>query len=156
MAPELRRNGTSNSGYIKWPTELLNTKEGGSWVYLVVASHEMFDKDKFVNCCYNGATLNRGLIVDPSHRDDDQGPTRIEKRFFPNCRAVLGCDDPNAHQSVDLLAAICLGTSGGTWYHADRPWSCSYDDLDQNGKALYDSVKQLYNREPTLLTYIDT
>lgn len=163
-----RRDGTANTGYIDWPTHLTNSGEGGSFVYLVVIEHE-FDNDEFVQCISQGAYLFDCDLVDPDTTAHEWDPAvqgqkfTLERKLFPNSfDSALPSTDTNKWLSVPFLAAVCLGTSGGSWYVASeterfvRTWHCEYNDLTEKGKLLFDSLKDLYNRDPMLLTFIDT
>ena len=163
----------ANSGCINWPTHLRDSGEGGMWVHaLVLAGKDRSARhgDTFVNCCEVEGTIalpqanvcssdNRGLYMAPEveygHDDYDMqvmtsGPT--------------------------VLAALCLGTSGGSWsylgdevrgeygeYEADMRrrgddvyWQCREEDLTPDGVALVESLRKLYGRDVELVTYLDT
>lgn len=60
-------------------------------------------------------------------------------------------------ESRELLAAVCLGSNRQSLYHsAGGYFNCGYDDLNEQGKQLYDSLEALYQREPLLITLLDT
>lgn len=59
--------------------------------------------------------------------------------------------------SRDLLAAVCLGSNRHSFVHSSGGYfNCDYQDLTEQGKQLYDSLKTLYQREPLLITLLDT
>jgi hypothetical protein len=61
--------------------------------------------------------------------------------------------------SRPYLAAIVLGTTGWSGWHTseERYWSCTFEDLTPEGKALYRMLAQLYpGCTLHLLTYLDT
>ena len=157
----MSRDGKKNSGYINWPTHLTNSGEGGSYVFLIVEESLSDKRDEFVHCFMTSACLCLGDVIEPDYKDewDELGQIfPLERKFFPNWRNPGIENNTEKALSVPLLAAICLGTSNGSWYygHYEQIWNCSFDNLTTEGQNLYNVIKHLYNREPTLLTFIDT
>lgn len=55
-------------------------------------------------------------------------------------------------QSVPLLASIVMGSTG--W---SGEFICKYDDLNEDGKTIYNSMQKLYPKaELHLMTFLDT
>ncbi|MEU1883483.1 hypothetical protein ABZ470_39770 [Streptosporangium sp. NPDC020072] len=134
-----RHDSTSLTGWVSWPTHLIDSREGGMAVYLVVAEdHEI--PESFLACIPDTCVL-------------------LPFMTFPDCPAGDYREVwPEAGEySTPLLAAMCLGGSGGCWTTPDGDhWECGYDDLSPSGKALFDALAVLYGRKPTILTVIDT
>jgi len=86
-------------------------------------------------------------------REHDKAELDWEKYHFPGLEA-------GAYVSRPYLAAIVLG--GTTWTEqtvsADgERWHCQYDDLTEEGKALYQQIAKLYpDCDLHLLTFVDT
>ena len=80
-------------------------------------------------------------------------------RLAAKCYHYPGLDDGN-YTSIDYLAAVTLGAIAWSGYDHDvgEYWHCTYDDLTGAGKALYDSLSDLYgsNAKITLQTWLDT
>jgi hypothetical protein len=52
-----------------------------------------------------------------------------------------------------MLACVTMGSSN--W--ANNDWKCTYDDLNHDGKAVYDALKAAYPKAKlALVTWIDT
>jgi hypothetical protein len=57
------------------------------------------------------------------------------------------------------LAVIILGSTDWSGWNESkgRYWTCKFDDLTEEGKALYKQIEALYPRcELHLLTFLDT
>jgi len=146
-----RRDPQANTGCINWPTNTCqNTGEGGMWAYAIVAPTEDWE-DNFVHCYGPTTTINLPM---PDVVTNDSG------EIYENLPEP---DDtyPHAwcHVGKPVLAAICLGTSGGSW-HDERTgdyWACTQDDLTDAGRALIDGLSALYgNVTVHITTYLDT
>ena len=134
-----RRNPASNTGYINWPIYLKNTGEGGMFVYAVVPALESFQMCCGVaSCC-----LVMGEVL-----------VEEEKEFFPH--ASLEEFRFENFLSVPLLAAVCLGSSGGSFWDGEEYWHCTMSDLTDAGSQLVGMLRELYGVEPELLTFLDT
>ena len=143
-----RRDGSASSGWVRWPTHLTSTGEGGMFVYAIVPSLDR--DDPFEVCCgVASAELRRREVLVP---EPGQG-NNPERRWWPRGRGG---------SSVDLLAAVCLGSTGGSWYTGDlallngRMWTATYADLTEEGQALVRALMDLYGRPVHLLTFLDT
>ena len=79
--------------------------------------------------------------------------TDILEKYFPR---VEKYGDDNQYLSIPLYASIIVGNSG--WSGYNEYWKCTFDDLTEDGKALYNSLKLLYGEsaELHLLTFLDT
>lgn len=61
--------------------------------------------------------------------------------------------------SIDLLAAVTLGSTGWAGYNEDEGlyWRCRFTDLTEDGQALYNTMKTLYGETGylALQTWLD-
>jgi hypothetical protein len=133
-------------------------------VKLVVYGDEDF-YDKFVMCC--GAQVydisNEVLIGDDKPSSVDSADANGEDTgWISNHYPHLFEDDIESssidkYTSRDYLAAIVLGTTGWSGAKEGEYWKCTFDDLTDQGKALYKQIEALYRgAEIHLLTYLDT
>lgn len=62
------------------------------------------------------------------------------------------------YDSVPLLCSMTIGTTGWSGSNEEKGyWHCTYEDLTEEGKKLYDLIQKLYsNCEVYLLTWLDT
>lgn len=143
-----RRNPEANSGCINWPQYLTNTGEGGMFVHLVFEVADNLN-DSFVNCCGPHS-------IHVIRAEEFMGNEENENSFFPNTEEKA--DNYLRYLSVPLLAAICLGSSGGSWYNneTDEYWQCSEKDLTDEGKEFVRMLEKLYNRKGKFVTFLDT
>lgn len=60
--------------------------------------------------------------------------------------------------SLPLLASAFLGSTCHSLWNARQSayWTAGVDDLTEQGKTLYDSLKAAYGVEPLILTFLDT
>lgn len=85
----------------------------------------------------------------------------LETEIFPNA-SHDDCTFEN-FLSIPLLAAVCLGSSGGSFWNGvpsfeigEQYWFCTLNDLTGEGKQLVAMLEKLYNVSPILLTFLDT
>ena len=164
----MNRRSNDINGYVKFPVnEFPNENEGGMFVRLVVIPE---DADTPVCCAgYCHIVLDESFLHDGSsdalevEEYIEIGPDckfpktyRYETRHFP---AYHSPDNKNhdagndQYLSVPYLAVILMGSTG--W--SCGSWHCTYDDLTDEGKVLYDSVQRLYpNSKLYLQTWLDT
>lgn len=129
-----------------------NTHEGGMVVKLVVVDD---DNNSNQACC--GAFiidfLNESLVGDDSALAEELP----ERYHYPN---VDGDFDPAIkYVSRPYLAAVVLGSTGWSgWNDTEgRYWQCTYQDLTEQGKVLYQQFRDLYpGAKLHLLTFLDT
>ncbi len=159
--------GRTNSvtGFVDWPTadgRWKDSGEGGMWVYAFWLTktdplHELQWPDPFIACHGVESTvclpLPDSIVSDGSDRvyfrDYDLLPNRGTD---PEGWAMGLMDAGHA-----VLAAVCLGSTGNTWADPDgQYWQCRVDDLSSRGRALLVALNALYDREPVLVTYLDT
>lgn len=83
------------------------------------------------------------------YQEDAEEAKRI-KEFYGRIGDLL---------SIDYHAVVTMGSTGWSGYsEKNGSWLCTYDDLTAEGKALYDSLKQLYGDtcQLYLQTWLDT
>jgi len=181
--PPSRRRTNAVAGFVNFPLHLPSTQEGGVFVRLVVIDREA-DKNisnKWMPCCggEQSFTYDEVLLGDdlsdlryPSNvangeswmsqenewraRDEQIKKTRL--KYFPRMLLEWERDDghPDYHtrdRSRPFLAIVTMGATGWSY----NQWVCTYDDLTDRGKELYNSLKALYaGAELRLLTFLDT
>jgi hypothetical protein len=156
-------------GCINWPDFATHrdTGEGGLFVYLVVPTQEgeapRDYSDPMEKCCIGTwPTLNMPDVVLSKgadkywHRDRYwQTWNKIDGDMVPR-QAVYEYAD--SMQSVHFLAVVLLGSTGMSWVNdnTEEYFIAQYDNLTDEGKALYKSLASLYSRSPIILTFLDT
>jgi hypothetical protein len=172
---QLNRRSNVVRGYVNFPVdskEYISTGEGGLFVELWVVPKK--DTDWMVCCGGFGinVTYCESLIgTDKSHNTDNfdemmqeikSGNKDARQRFyleeelFPYMHKD---EEQRDYNSIDLYACVNLGSTGWSGYHDDKGmWRCTFDDLNDDGKALYKSLEKLYGdtAELLLVTWLDT
>jgi hypothetical protein len=174
----MQRRTKEISGCVNFPVNdpsWENSKEGGMVVKLVVADNREFD-DQFGMCC--GAqvfdVLTELLLGDdkcpppekPENYDTaaavleyEQARIVWESNYFPHLNSPDKDLGGARYLSRDYLAVAVLGTTGWSgWADLEgRYWTCTFEDLTDEGKTLYRQMEKLYpGCELHLLTYLDT
>lgn len=170
----MNRRSNDTNGWVNFPVNdpaYKNTREGGMLVKLVVVDDREFDK-QFGICSgvHVTDTLSESLIADDirprpvyngeynSVEDVEQEQRDLnkwEEYHFPSINDTKYPD----YTSRPYLAAVVLGSTGWSGWHEERGelWHCTYDDLNLQGKALYNSLQNLYwGCKIHLLTFLDT
>jgi hypothetical protein len=175
------RRTTQVEGYVAFPVhsqEYRNTQEGGMFVKLVVVEQNDFDNE-LARCC--GVTVTDMLTGSFAGDDSQAQPPELD------FSKELTAEDVEADQTAwdayvghhyplrndespaiehhercmsrPYRAAIVMGSTGWSGYNdaSHRKWHATFDDLTDDGKALYQLVKKL-NPGCTLhlLTFLDT
>ena len=167
MKPSRRRTDAV-VGYVNFPMDRIpSTNEGGCFVRLVVLDVAESD-EKWMPCCggyqrfyYDECFLGDDLYV-PTPPPENESPEELQQYFARRDEDRLKRElkyypyiDSGAREweSTWVLAALTIGATG--WSSGE--WRCTYEDLTDEGKAIYDSMQNLYpGREVRLLTYLDT
>jgi hypothetical protein len=174
----MNRRSTDVDGWVNFPVNdprWVNSNQGGMFVKLVVVDPREFD-DQFGVCtgvgvydmlqeCLVGDDL-RPKPVSPSAEDCtqedweeyDRKMRKWEEYHFPHINAHLDGDQDEYFSRVYLCSMVLgsTGWSGWSEEHSEN-WTCKYDDLTEQGKALYNQIKQLYpGCDLHLLTFLDT
>jgi hypothetical protein len=172
----MNRRSKEVRGYVNFPVDDPSweyTGEGGMFVRLIV-----LEGNDYWRVCPGGLSYifyDESLIVpkhelQPMHDDATEedwlrrmaSHNAYEKKFFPNLdmdRDNVGSEDTYLqYLSEPVLASVLLGSTGWSGFHEEKGyWTCTYDDLTDEGKALYDSLQTLYKgHELVLHTWLDT
>lgn len=155
-----------------------STGEGGMFVELWVVEKKIFECGA---CCgYSNitSTYTASLIGTDQKANHDNfsklgedefaeflrcgGEQRffLEEELFP----FIQNEEQNQekYQSFPLLACITMGSTGWSGFGGGDPqnedyWRCQYEDLNDNGKLIYDTMKKEYPKSALLLvTWLDT
>ena len=180
------RRSTQVKGFVNFPVHQENGNEGGTFVRLVVVPPEVelpsdsapedsaeyvkYHTDKPVVCCGGVIDFHYDECFIATDEDDcipwwkqtvEQtvaGATArdgFEVRHFPDINGPTPTTEhgwANKYRSTSYLAVILMGSTG--W---NGRFHCTYADLTDEGKALYDSVQKLYpNSQLVLQTWLDT
>lgn len=173
----MNRRSKDRNGWVNFPVDdskWSSTNEGGMFVKLVVCDDREFD-EQFGICCgvHVHDLLSEQLI------NDDQRPYRArpvidldesvtiqqmneavqydklwEEYHYPHANHFK---KPEYHSRA-YLCSMVLGSTGWSGHNDDIGlWHCTYDDLTEDGKSLYNTIQQLYpGCKLHLLTFLDT
>lgn len=171
----MSRRTTNQEGFVNFPTHLRNTNEGGTFVRLIVREKEK--NTEWMQCIggynfffmdesYCGNDVDGSFIGNYTNPDEWQKKyLEFERNIFPNyanketkIRTEKSYGEMGEFLSCYCLCVMTIGSTGWTGVRENGDeWICGYDDLTQEGKKLYDSIKNLYeNCEILLLTFVDT
>lgn len=158
-------------GMVNFPVdseEYTSTNEGGMFVQLWCVEAERFSCGV---CCGYGSVydmMSAELVgtdeevnTDNFHEiESGKDPMEweqsfaLEEKLFPRIRQ----EGEHQYLSQELLACVNLGSTG--WSGSDKNhnyWRCRYDDLNEAGKNIYDSLKNSYPKAKIILvTWLDT
>lgn len=155
----MRATSFPGTGWIDWTRVMYrheDSGEGGMAVYAVLPEDDKIP-ESFV-ACLPGTSVSMyqpDAMVTTAHR------TLWPRQKTTCCHVVSDgglCEkqiqDP---ESVDLLMALCLGGSGGSWWSESNGYfDCQVEDLTPEGQALLGDLTRLYGRSPLLITLLDT
>ena len=170
------------SGYVNFPidnSEYQNSGEGGMFVRLVVMDSEAF---QWMKCCggYQFTSMDESYLGDdlrpqPATDWEDEPTTKEESlRKFKAYRKAqqeyeeyhfpdMNVEDKDLsygqkYHSYPYLCAMTIGSTGWSGYHQEKGYfRCTYDDLTDEGKQLYNLIKKFYSScEVYLQTWLDT
>jgi hypothetical protein len=173
----MNRRSSEVQGWVNFPVDhpgWRNTKEGGMFVKLVVCDDRDFD-EKLGVCAgvHVHDVLSEVLVNDdqrpyPTHFDvQEDDPRAIEKitEVYEKQREWDEYHYPHMHDAEDrhycsrsYLCSMVLGSTGWSGYDDNLGlWRCTYDDLTEEGKSLYNTIQWLYpGCKLHLLTFLDT
>jgi len=144
-----RGKPSEDTGHVVFPHDdprYSNTGEGGLFVRLVVKEAKEYD-ERWVNCCGGTHQIQMDeILLGGSARD------------FPSQRRT-GIDDHDRYLSVPCLATLTIGSTGWSGYHEaiGTYWMCHFEDLTEDGRALYNLIGKLYpGHKIELQTWLDT
>lgn len=180
----MNRRSNEKRGWVNFPVDhpdWENTNEGGMFVKLVVCDNRKFD-DKFGVC--SGVNVfdqvTEQLVADDQRpmpedclglekyaseeefiqafEEEVRKKREWEEYHFPYINEKHKPD--RSYTSRPYLASIIMGSTGWSGYsYSDGVglWHCTYNDLTEEGKTLYDSLQKLYEGCTLhLLTFLDT
>lgn len=168
----MRRPGSS--GWVRWPSAGVDgwreTGEGGTWVYAFVRVErsQPFDMDigegrslpalvdPFVHCHGPDSTI---ALTMPDALVTVDSPIYPSEGFAHVAGLTPGStayEWERTNFGADVLAAMCLGTTGSTFANDDGPFDCGRDDLTRQGRWALVWLQMLYDRPPMLVTFLDT
>lgn len=179
----MNRREPVSKGYVNFPINdpsYTHTAEGGMLVKLYVINDKWDDindkwddPDSFEICCgavvtdaLNASMIGSDRITLPQFPDNPDSCAidqylkeeySLHEQYYPNINNE-NVKDSSRFLSIPLLAAIVLGNTGWSGWNSKSYWKCSYDDLTDDGKALYNSIQTLYGKHASLhlLTFLDT
>ena len=175
----MNRRSTEARGCVVFPVgsqEWKSSNEGGMFVKLVVADNQE-GLSPFGVCC----GVHVYDVLTESFVGDDK---RAKPGVIPNYETVADFDREQAAaltwtrhhfphygtqgadvldgveqgMSRDYLCVMVLGSTGWSgWSETRGYWTCTFEDLTEEGKALYQQVEKLYpGCDLHLLTFLDT
>lgn len=173
----LNRRSNAVHGFVNFPindSAFKSTKEGGMFVKLVVLAKNDFETEQ---CCGCGVYdflqesfvgSDHPLIENPHLIESDQERyeafDKNKKQYFPNCHDFE--EKEYRQKKLAFLNIMCpalsvtvIGSTGWSGWHEEegKYWHCTYDDLTEDGKNLFESIRKLYPNNPIhLLTFLDT
>lgn len=176
-----RTTSTAVSGVINFPVEgsgYTNTGVGGMYVQLVAiekrSDAENWWEDAFIICWggsnttidYQETLAGTDTLVDeripytPANAETwDEEVAKVAyatNSLFPLFFSEEKSKD-RKYRSIPLLASMVIGSTGASWMNGDNYWRCTYDDLDLQGRAIYDQMQALYGAKASLhlVTWVD-
>lgn len=182
--PRTRRRTNAVSGFVNFPVDnpdLPSDGQGGMFVRLVVYDRKA-DEDYYNRwvCCCGGS---QNFHYDECYIRDDASLKKhnelskeevilaelaspekyfeavIEKQDDPTNERFhfpwLHLDEETSHR-YESRSYLCIMTIGSTgWSNVE--WTCTYEDLTEKGKTLYNLLQELYpDCELYLQTWLDT
>lgn len=167
----MRTRSNDVIGMVNFPVdsdEYENTNEGGMFVQLWC-----FEDDKFADeSVYYGSVysmMSESLIGTDEEANTDnfheieQGKDpmnwvqsfALEEKLFP----LIKREVEHQYSSKELIACVTMGVTGWSGFNKNNndTWRCKYEDLNDAGKSIYDSLKLAYPKSKLLLvTWLDT
>lgn len=149
---------TKNSyGWVRFPVDTPSSNEGGVFVKLWVVEP---DDVQYQVCC-GGQVFDcvqevfLGSDKDPPPPTPDLYTASLDE-YKDHCNRLNEWKDklfdPETGNTT-VLASVLLGSTG--WSSSN--WLCTYDDLTEEGKSLYNSLAALYpEAELHIVTFLDT
>lgn len=174
-----RRNANSRSGWVNFPVDnpsYTNSREGGMVVKMVVVAPltQHADEPEFAQCC--GAMVHDQLteiLVGDDMRPQpiwsateqfsydqivqyDIDMKKWKEYHYPFTEVK---ESPHEFQSIPYLASVVIASTGWSGWNTitESSWHCTFNDLTDDGKAMYSMFQKLYPGATIhLLTFLDT
>lgn len=156
------RRSNAIEGCVKFPLHLKSTAEGGMFVKLWVFEKEQGPSYGVCSGTHIYEVLQESLrgsdlLPFPNFEDFQQEDGFLDSEKYNKAKnefyLKFQCEILDSLKcSTGLLADVLLGSTG--W---SGDFICTYEDLTDEGKKIYDSVKALYPQaEFHLVTFVDT
>jgi hypothetical protein len=166
----MERRSKDVLGMVNFPIdsqEYSSTNEGGMFVQLWCFEDDKFsDESVYYGSTYS--TMSESLIGTDEEVNTDnfheieQGKNftdwvqsfALEEQLFPNIKKEVD----HQYLSKELIACVTLGCTGWSGTNKDHDyWRCEYEDLNEGGKSIYNSLKSAYPKAKlVLVTWLDT
>ena len=159
---------------VRWPVDVdhvRDTGEGGLWCYALVLAATYPARDPLVHCCGPAQTVALPLpdvvVHDPGqvyppytgHGPDPAPPRPGDPEDLRRYTwAIREQETDRLCHGAPVLAAVLLGSSGGSWWdnRASHYWRPGRDDLTPAGIAVVQALEALHQRPVHLTVYLDT
>lgn len=155
------RRGKTITGLVNFPVDdedYEHTGEGGMFVRLVIEPTEAWMD--WIRCCGGEIQFARDEAM---VGDDHESETKAhfpDLEDGPDERSKEKWGDMARYMSTQYCSVIYLGSTGWSGFHkaTEEYWTCQYEDLTEEGKLLYDTLKKLHegNAQLLLQTWLDT
>lgn len=139
------------TGVINWPRNnemgWTDTREGGTFVYAYwLADHSPRGLDLI-----DGKNWSEDWFVRHPWAEDV-----IETVYAGGGTGLSASPNVSYLDDARVLAAVCLGTNDGAFYHPTRDgyWWASEGDLSRHGAKVVRELSRLYQRQPLIVTYL--
>jgi hypothetical protein len=173
----MNRRSKDRNGWVNFPVDdpkWSSTNEGGMFVKLVVCDDREFDEQFGICCGVHVHDLLSEQLINDDQRPYPTYPTtdpnvpdfltkmeeaidndkRWEEYHYPHANHFKKPD----YHSRAYLCSMVLGSTGWSGHNDNIGlWHCTYADLTEDGKSLYNTIQQLYpGCKLHLLTFLDT
>lgn len=154
----MNRRSKDVEGWVEFPVNspaFLSSQEGGMLVKLVVCD----DSEQGVGMCCGAYACD--VLSETLSGDDatDEHSAALDNHY-PMLSALYNSQrtgEVGDYLSRQYKACIVMGSTGWSGWNGNEYWKCTYHDLTDDGRRLYDMLLMLY---PTcklhLLTFLDT
>lgn len=148
-----------------------DTKEGNLYVKLVIIPDRSYTysiteilKDNLVGDDRRPQPDLDERYAEVSSREEFEALQKAEREWLEFHFPWINADeqflrfDIYRYISREYAATIVLDSIPWTGYHEEKGyWTCTYEDLTELGKRLYDVLSEIFGRESLhLLTFLDT
>lgn len=150
-----RRNPQASTGGVNWPDAATSGAQGGMAVWALIP--EGPDWEATV-ACFPGLEVRAQITESPTWGE----PGTVYDILWPGLYGRRSQSWSNAQEdalyvSQPLRAAVLLGTCGGNWETQDgAPWQATYEDLNHVGRLLVETLREIHQLDPVLVTILDT
>lgn len=171
------RRSNEICGFVNFPVNdknYENSNEGGMFVKLVV-----INDGNWSVCCGPGDNVSmfsdvmidddkpKKNVTKPKHISEFAEKLELNKDniknnitfHYPRIDDDICGNLSSRYMSIPYLAIIDIGSTDWSGWNEKKKqyWHCTFDDLKDDGKALYNSMKKLYPKcDIRLVTFLDT